>query len=593
MALHRNSIHEVRSVGAALYALAARLPCKIFADAAARVIGGFAARLRGNQDVLQHAIDVARDGMAIFDRDLRLVAWNRAYAEITGGRPDFLQVGVRLDAVIRSAAARGIYGPVDVDGFTTLRLRLLTETTEDLRLFHVPTGRVLQMRSVRLNNGGLFFTYADATAQVKSEEELEAENVTLERRVRERTEELQSLNIELARAKAEAEDANFSKSRFLAAASHDLLQPLNAARLYTTALREQLRTAGSADFNRLIGNVDLSLEAVEDILGSLLEISQLDAGATQPEITSFAIGNLFTQLAIEFEPQARERGLTFKVMPCSAVILSDRKLLRRLLQNLIANAVKYTRQGRVVVGARQIGDAVRLEVHDTGVGIPDSKRVLIFREFERLPEAARAAPGAGLGLSIVERLSRVLDHDVSLISTVGVGSAFRVTVPRVAGTTASSILPAPRPLAQRSLDGLTVAAIDDEADVLSGMETLLKGWDCVVAAGQDLARIEAALKRDGLDPDVIIADFHVGELDGLDIISALRRRLGPRPAVLITADRAASIRARAQASDVRVLSKPLKPAALRSLLSQWRLVKTVGGAKRAPVENIERPLVET
>ena len=574
-----------------LSALAARMPRRMFERRNARGLDGSAYQISASQDVLQHAIGVARDGMAIFNRDLRLVAWNRAYADIFQSPPGALQIGVALRDLIRLAAEQGVYGRVDVDGFTAARLEVLIEPTESLRLTHARSGQVLEMRSVRLNDGGLFFTYSDATAQAKSEEELEAENETLEQRVCERTEELQSLNIELARAKAEAEDADISKSRFLAAASHDLLQPLNAARLYTTALREQIRTAGREDFNRLIGNVDLSLEAVEDILSALLEISQLDAGATKSELTTFSIGSLLHQLAVEFEPQARERGLKFKIVPCSAFVVSDRKLLRRLLQNLISNAVKYTREGQVLVGARRIGETVRLEVHDTGLGIPETKRILIFREFERLPEAVTAAPGAGLGLSIVERLSRVLDHNVTLVSLLGQGSAFRVIVPRATGVSSPATLPVPRPLAPRSLAGLTVAAIDDEADVLHAMETLLKGWDCVVAVGKDLAQVESALEQGGHTPDVLIADFHVGDLDGLAIIAAIRRRFGPCPAVLITADRAMSIRDRAETADVRVLNKPLKPAALRSLLSQWRLLKNAGAGARSAVEKSDRPLV--
>ena len=541
-------------------------------------------------DLLQHAIDIARDGMAVFDGDLRLAAWNPAFVDMFRLPHEQIVVGTPLVTLIRSAAENGAYGPVEIEAFVASRFDFLLTPTEGSRLDHAAFGRILELRSVRLKDGGLFLTYSDATAHAKSEEELEAENVTLERRVRKRTEELHGLNLELVRAKAEAEDANISKTRFLAAASHDLLQPLNAARLYTTALREQLRTTGADDLIRLIKNVDLSLEAVEEILSALLEITQLDAGATQPDFTAFPIGEIFHQLAIEFEPMARARNLKLTFAPCSLAVRSDRRLLRRLLQNLVSNALKYTSEGRVVVGARHVDGALRLEVHDTGVGIPKSKRVLIFREFERLPDAVQAAPGAGLGLSIVERLSHVLTHEVTLKSQVGRGSVFRVRVPLAPLAAAGSSI-VPRTLAPRSLAGLSIAAIDNETDILAGMETLLRGWDCVVATGTDLPRIEAALARAGFDPDVIIADFHVGDLDGLDIIAALRRRYGPRPAVLITADRATTIRHRAQGADVRVLNKPIKPAALRSLLSQWQLL-AIGRTDAGVVETAANPLVE-
>ena len=528
-----------------------------------------------SRDVLQHAIDVARDGMAICDRELRLVAWNQAYRDMFAFPDDLLRVGTSLGALARFNAERGRYGTGPIEAMLAARLDVLRQPNEGLRMEHAPFGRVLEMRSVRLRDGGLFFTYSDATAQAKSEEELEAENQTLERRVRERTEELEHLNLELAQAKAEAEDANISKTRFLAAASHDLLQPLNAARLYTTSLCERLRGAeGGSEPARLATNVDASLEAVEDILGALLEITQIDAGATRIEITAVDLGDLLRQLSIDFAPTAAKRRLTLTIVPSSMVVTSDRRLLRRLLQNLISNALKYTTTGGVLVGARRIGrSGVRLDVVDTGCGIPVAKQRLIFREFERLQIAADETPGAGLGLSIVERLSHVLGHEVTLVSHIARGSRFSVSVPRTSGRSACILPASPVMVRQRSLEGLVVAAIDNEVAILRGMETLLRGWDCTVATGTDLPQVQAALQEIGADPDVVIADFHIGEKNGLDVIAALRRRYGALPAMLITADSSACVRVLAGDADVRVLTKPLKPAALRSLLSQWRLLR--------------------
>ena len=325
----------------------------------------------------------------------------------------------------------------------------------------------------------------------------------------------------------------------------------------------------------LAANVDAALEAVEDILGALLEISQLDAGATKTEITAFDIQTILGQLKMEFEPIALERGLLLTVMPSSLRVQSDRKLLRRLLQNLISNALKYTPEGRVLVGARRVGQNVSIDVHDSGIGIPAAKQGVIFREFERLPAGAQVASGAGLGLSIVQRLSTVLHHDIKLRSEPGTGSMFSVVVPRAPHVSAElqtniASFAAPR---QGSLDGLVVAAIDNERPILAGMKSLLQGWKCIVVGDTELCGLEAALEARHLVPDVIIADYHVGDLNGLAIIAALRRRHGHCPAVLITADRSTTVRDLALAVDVRVLNKPLKPAALRSLLAQWRLVK--------------------
>ena len=424
-----------------------------------------------SRDVLQLAIEVARDGMAIFDRDLKLVAWNRAYRELFQFPDTMLVAGMTLGELTRFNATRGLYGAGAVEDLLEARLELLQRPSESLRLQYERLGRVLEMSSVRLRNGGLFFTYSDATAQAKSEEQNEAERQWLERRVRERTEELECLNLELAQAKAEAEDANISKTRFLAAASHDLLQPLNAARLYATSLCERLRHSDDLEeTKRLAANVDNSLEAVEDILAALLEITQLDAGATRLEIANVDLDTLFRRLAIDFAPAAAKRHLRLAIVPSSLVVTSDRRLLRRMLQNLVSNALKYSISGGVLVGARRIaGNRVRLDVVDTGCGIPAAKQRLIFREFERLPTAGEHIPGAGLGLSIVERLAHVLGHEVGVTSQVGKGSRFSLVVPRASCDPAGSASVMPTVQRQRSLDGLVVAAIDNETPILLGI----------------------------------------------------------------------------------------------------------------------------
>src|SRR5690606_7265244 len=266
-------------------------------------------------------------------------------------------------------------------------------------------GIVVEVRSNRMPDGGIVVTYTDITPTVEAAEALERANENLERRVKERTEELTRLNAELARAKAEADEANISKTRFLAAASHDILQPLNAARLYATSLVERKRIGDEA---KLAGNIDASLEAVEEILGALLDISRLDTGAMKPELSNFRIDEVFCQLDVEFAPLAAEKGLKLKFAPSSLAVRSDRRLLRRLLQNLVSNAIKYTPHGRVLIGCRRRGGLLRIEVIDTGLGIPQAKQRVIFQEFQRLEQGARVARGLGLGLSIVERIARVL-----------------------------------------------------------------------------------------------------------------------------------------------------------------------------------------
>ena len=543
-------------------------------QAALKLIDDASAALQYNRDLLQHALDFARQGITVFDRDLRLICWNREFRELFDIPAEQLSSGMGLEELVRYNAQRGIYGPGTADDHVATRLELLVNESEPVRLRLRPTGNVIEIRSARMPDGGLVTTYTDITETVEAEEALAATNETLEQRVRERTDELVRLNAELARAKGEADDANLSKTRFLAAASHDLLQPLNAARLYATTLVERLEhdhTGPEADLAR---NMDASLEAVEEILTALLEISRLDAGAMKAELSTFRIDDILGQLRIELAPLAREKNLRIDFVPCSLSVRSDRRLLRRLLQNLISNAIKYTPQGRVLVGCRRRAGMAEIQVIDTGLGIPESKQRAVFREFERLAPAARTARGVGLGLSIVERISRVLDHKIRLRSKAGEGSLFSVMVPVSAKAAQSQAVAGGAPAAQTPLAGLVVLAIDNEPRILAGMNHLLMGWGCVVVVAADLAEARNSLAARGLVPDVIIADYHLDDANGISTIDALRGDFGvDLPAVLATADRTPEIRDEAAEHNIRVLNKPLKPAALRSLLSQWRVTR--------------------
>ena len=539
-----------------------------------RLVDDVSVEIHGHR-ILQHqANSRMQQGMAFYDRDLRLVAWSQC-GEETGLFPDtMLRAGVTLQALLRHCAEKGLYGPGPVEEVVATRLAAMLDT-DTIKRTRTAKGRVYDLRTVRLADGALFAMYMDVTAQTASEDQLEAENETLERRVRERTEQLEHLNAALVKAKAEAEEANVSKTRFLAAASHDLLQPLNAARLYATSLKERIAASPVAvgESLTLASNVEASLESVEDILTALLDISHLDAGATTTEISVFRVDDIFRQLRLEFAPMARAKGLSLRFVASALPISSDWRLIRRLVQNLVSNALKYTVEGRVIVGVRRRGASVSIQVWDTGLGIPPSNQRDIFREFERLPDAVMTAHGVGLGLSIVERLGRVLDHAVELRSEPGRGSVFSVMVPRAPVTASPRVITSGQAAQNPGiLDGLVVVAIDNETSILSGMEALLGGWRCAVVTGVDLASATATLAARGLVPDVIVADYHLGESDGIATIQALRAWFGPCHAVIITADQSPVVRDLAQASDVILLNKPVKPAALRALLSRWCLV---------------------
>jgi Na+/proline symporter/signal transduction histidine kinase len=541
--------------------------------AALKLLDDASAAMQQNRDLLQHALDHAQQGITVLDRELHLLSWNQSFIDLYNFPPELIRIGVGLEEILRLNAERGSYGRGNPDDLVAARLHSMLHDPGPVRLRLYPSGRVISVRSNHLPGGGLFTTYTDVTEIVAEEEALERENETLEERVRERTEELTRLNAELTEAKGQAEEANASKTRFLAAASHDILQPLNAARLYATSLVERTRGSGEGT---LAENIDASLDAVEEILTTLLDISRLDSGAMKPQPANLALEELFRQLALEFGPIAQERGLTLHFIPTSLWIRTDRRLMRRLLQNLISNAIKYTPAGRVVIGARRHGDHLRIEVWDTGLGIPESKQKAVFREFQRLAEGVRAARGVGLGLSIVERLARVLEVEIGLASQLGRGSVFRVTVPRVAAQPVPAIAPEPVRRPSAPLVHLSVLAIDNEPAILDGMRILLTGWGCDVVTATSLPDALAALRdtQSVIRPEVIVADYHLDDGNGLDAIAVLREASGIHlPAVLVTADHTPGLREHAEAQDVSLLNKPVKPAALRALLAQWRATR--------------------
>jgi signal transduction histidine kinase/CheY-like chemotaxis protein len=537
--------------------------------AALKLLDDANAAIHYNREILQTALDHVRQGIAVFDKDLHLVCWNRQFGEILALPPQLIRVGTGLDQILRFNAERSSPDNEAVDALVHERLGRYLANGEPFLERFAERDLVMEVRANPMPDGGIVSTFTDITPSVKAAEELERANESLERRVRERTEELTRLNTELGRAKGEAEQANISKTRFLAAASHDILQPLNAARLYVTSLVE--RQSGSSDA-QLIGNIDASLDAVEEIFGALLDISRLDTGAMRPEIVSFRIDELLRQLEVEFAPLVQEKGLKLDFVPCSLAVKSDRRLLRRLLQNLVSNAIKYTPKGRVLVGCRRGRGRLRIDVCDTGLGVPRSKKRAIFQEFHRLDQGAKVARGLGLGLSIVERIARVLEHDITVSSAVGRGSRFSVEVPRSAAIPVSQQQRVPRDIDRVQLSGITVLCIDNDLAILDGMETLLAGWGCRVFKAPDLKTAVAVVAEAKATPDGLLVDYHLDDGNGIDSITELRRRFGADlNAILITADRTPHVRERARAETIQVLNKPLKPAALRALLTQWRV----------------------
>ncbi len=398
-------------------------------------------------------------------------------------------------------------------------------------------------------------------------------SVLLAEQVRERTDtlhrtldELSQVNTRLRAAKAEAEAANLSKTKFLAAVSHDLLQPLNAARLFASALETHSLPDTS---QRLVGHIGRSLKDVEGLIGTLVDISRLDAGVLHADKAPFAVSTLLDALADEYRQVAAVRGLALHYVPSSAVVESDLALLARVIRNFLSNAVRYTEHGRVLLGCRRRAHGLEIMVGDTGPGIPEQQREAIFLEFRRVnqPHSAQSR-GLGLGLAIVDRISSMLEQPVSLASRSGVGALFSITVPYSAASVSAQPLRQASPLADRvdPLQGCIIWVIDDDLAIIEGMQALLGSWGCRVRAAATVSALEAA--SDGECPAVLLVDYHLGDHreTGIELAARLQRRYPGLAAVVITANHEAEIKRATREADMHCLLKPLKPLRLRMLL---------------------------
>ncbi len=538
------------------------------------LLGDATAAIQYNRELLQVAIDEVAQGIAVFDIDLRLICWNRNFRWLLNLPVQYGEVGISLEAMLRHMAEKGEFGLGSIEKAIEERLASYSNCEDPCVERLAITQRAMEVRSKPMPGGRFVLSFNDITHRIETEEALTKANETLEARVKSRTEELTRLNEELTVAKARAEEANLGKTRFLTATGHDILQPLNAARLYTTALSDIAKKTEHAFFLEHAQKICRSLESVEDILGAVLDIGRLDTGVLKPNLKYFALQDVFDQLIIEFVPMAKEKGLDLKVIRTSSYVYSDERLLRRLLQNLLSNAIKYTKSGRILLGVRKAGTHVMIEVLDTGQGIPEIRKTEIFKEFHRLEQGARIAAGLGLGLSIVERISRVLNHTVKVQTKLDSGSRFYVHVPKgekaELGADINNKTPLPRPIGH-SLKGLTVLCIDNEPEILKGMEAMLRGWQCSVLVASSQEEVLALLSEMETLPNGIIADYHLDSGTGFDVIMECRNRYNTAfHGILVTANRSRTVIDLAEKQNINVLHKPLKPASLRALLSQWK-----------------------
>lgn len=421
----------------------------------------------------------------------------------------------------------------------------------------------------------------DITERKKAQNKLKLLNEELEDRVHSRTQELLALNDklwleirdreqaqkELKVAKEAAEEANKSKDKYLAAASHDLLQPMNAARLLIAALRERSLLPDDAN---LVERVHLALENAEELLTDLLDISKLDQQAVKPDISEFNLNQIFASLSAEFLPVAENKGLLLKTLHSNAAVRSDSRLLVRIIRNLISNAIRYTDTGRVLLGCRRKRDSIVIEVWDTGTGIPQDKIDQIFEEFQQLEcHNGRSRQGVGLGLAIVDRISRILEHPIQVRSEAGKGSVFSVEVPVAKNLKSNTLKRGFNAPAPDLLNNLCILVIDNEENILVSMKALLEQWGCRVITSSTAEEALQNCIEAKLVPEIILADFHLDNNQrGTDAIMELRDSLGMDiPAAMLTADRSVECRELFKQMGLPVLNKPVKPGKLRSLLT--------------------------
>lgn len=543
--------------------------------------------IRFSRKILFSTLEHLSQGVSVVDRELKLVAWNRAYLEMFNYPDGMVRIGRSVADIVRFNAERGLCGPGDPESHVEKRIQHMQNGTPHVFQRVRPDGKVIEIRGNPIPGGGFVTSFTDITDHVKTVQALAEAKQYLEQRVKDRTQTISEINKELLgevsrrreteqqllQAKAEAEAANASKTRFLALASHDILQPLNAARLFTAAL-------GSSDDRQqqkaILLQLDNSLKASEELISTLLEIAKLDDGKLQPDIRPVVVRDLLSQLADEYSLVAAQKGLQLKIRLSDFTVLTDATYLRRILQNMLSNAIKYTVKGRILLACRKRGKQLEVQVWDTGPGIAEQDLKRVFEDFYRIDATAKGQQGVGLGLGVVHRMAKLLGHDVIVRSNLNRGSLFSILLPvteTIVATTAAPVFSVQRPLS-----GISVVCVDDDAANLSALKTLLQQWqieqvECFYDENLllDYVRTQPA-------PDVILLDYQLGQnLNGLVLFKQVKQYWPDVSGILVSASPEADLPARAKQLGMMFLAKPIKPGALRASLNHIRMLKRTAG----------------
>lgn len=542
---------------------------------------------RFNRELLQSGVENIEQGISVVDADMRLVAWNQRYIQLLDYPNGFVQAGLPVETLLKHNIARGIIsGNSNIEQMIAKRIAHMKNGDSHHFQRRMPNGMVLEIRGQSMPGGGFVSTFSDISAHIAAEKALQQANETLEKRVESRTQELE-------KAKAEAEAANSSKSRFLAAASHDLMQPFNALSLFTSMLKKKVQ---GAELTALAQHIDDSLNVVEALLSDLVEISRLDNSSEKIAKSQFALDDLLTPLKNEFAALSEQAGIEFSYQYSQCLVHSDKRMLRRIIQNFLSNAVHYCndKQGvkadinnRILLGIRRSNNMIRVEVWDNGPGIALAQQAVIFREFERL-EQNREIPGLGLGLAISERIAKLLGLSITVKSVVGKGTCFSIEIPRVSAsdTALANTLDSSQASSQIKLNNsvealaeaspvqpfkdIVVLLIDNDELMLTALGSQLCDWGCRVLTAHDHATSQQILANGNIVPDIILADYHLDNgQNGVDLVQALMMAQHWQPPTIIcTADPSESVRQHTSDAEFLFLRKPVKSLALKRMMRQ-------------------------
>ncbi|MGH1426609.1 MAG: PAS domain-containing hybrid sensor histidine kinase/response regulator [Arenicella sp.] len=529
--------------------------------------------LKFNRNLMQTTLENISQGISVVDQNLNLVIWNSRYLELFEYPENLVYSGMPIRELLEFNANRGEFLAEDPKMAVKKRLQRLMKRMPYEHISTRKNGRVIKLTGEPMQGGGYVTTYQDITEIVHSAQMLREANEELENRVLERTLELEALTEELKRATK-------SKTHFLAAASHDLLQPINAARLFSHSIRQ--RKNDEKQVEKLASNVEQSLNNANSLLTALLDVSKLDAEGIQPEASAFKVQDLINDVRVEFNERAKMKGIELKVVESSCVLQTDRRLLFSVIQNFVSNAVRYTLPGdKVVIGVRHRGSSkqgddrrfAEIQVLDSGVGIESEKITKITQEFYRIiPDAQdNNSQGLGLGLSIAKRIAKLLDSSLRVESEFGKGSVFSITVPL-----SDEMIIAPNVVKtdsiqqQASLQALTVLCIDNDPIVLESLVNVLEDWGCEVLPAADYDLGAEFLSE---DVDVVLADYHLNdERSGADF---LREKVSLFPnirGVLITAAHDQHIAEMINDAGYLYMKKPVDVQKLKQLLQASRQI---------------------